>query len=120
MSAPFAFLYLSHAWNSGLLAFSAEVIRCVVSPRLRLRTRIAIRSEGSKFSLRYCQAGGEDDVGFSVMFIAVPRAFGRWRRSRIRLHRGHTDGFRALRKRTAFLAAFPVARQRLANLRYSS
>src|ERR1700676_2259938 len=98
MSAPFAFLYRSHAWNSGLAAFCAVVIRCVVSRRDRFRTRTAIRSEGLKLSLMYSDADGENLLAFSVSFIDVPHASGRWRRIRIRLRLGHTDGFRAPQK----------------------
>src|SRR6202790_3020890 len=94
MSAPFAFLYRSHAWNSGLAAFCAVVMRCVVSPRFRFRTSSAIRSEGLKLSLMYSDADGIDRLGFSVSVIEVPRASGISRRIRIRRHRGHIDGFR--------------------------
>src|ERR1700722_6580199 len=98
MSAPFAFLYRSHAWNSGLAAFCAVVMRWVVSPRFLFRTRIAIRSEDLKLSFMYSDAVGETRFGFSVSFIGIPLASDRWRRIRIRRRPGHTDGFQAPQK----------------------
>src|ERR1700686_4676617 len=100
MSAPLAFLYRSHAWNSGLAAFCAVVMRCVVSPRCLFRTRTAIRSEGLKLSLMYSDAVAEAQAGFSDSFIGIPRASDRLRRIRIRRRRGHNNGSRVPRKQS--------------------
>src|SRR5260370_22810246 len=72
MSAPLAFLYRSHAWNSGLEAFCAVVILCVVSCCCRLRTSTAMRSVGLKLSRMYSEADYTAAVGFSGTFMAPP------------------------------------------------
>src|SRR5258708_36900096 len=76
MSAPFAFLYRSHAWNSGLDAFWAVVILWVVSPSCRLRTSTATRSVGLKLSRMHSDADGSGHVGFAVAFMVAPRGPG--------------------------------------------
>src|SRR5260370_21089310 len=94
MSAPLAFLYRRHAWNSGLEGFCAVVILCVVSPCCRLRTTTAMRSVGLKLSRMYSDADGTGGVGFTGAFMAAPVGPARLRRSRTRPDRDCTDSFR--------------------------
>src|SRR5438094_687749 len=72
MSAPFAFLYRSHAWNSGLEAFWAVVILWVVSPSCRFSTSTAMRSVGLKLSRIYSDTDGTGLWSFWLSFMDDP------------------------------------------------
>ena len=83
MSAPFAFLYRSHAWNSGLEAFWAVVILCVVSPLAGSEPVWRLGLIGLKLSIIYWERRNQELPFLRGVHGCSPH-WGRLRRSRTR------------------------------------